>query len=141
MDQKLLKLLKTIFFYVGNLAVIAAGLLYLVLTDLKFGNTAEWLLLVSILAFGSGICGLFSANFKEKRLTMLILKGAAVALSIGLIIIIFISRGCSPYTEVEPVKQAAASAAVTISLVFAFVSVPFLGLDLAANIAFPEEDE
>lgn len=141
MDQKLLKILKTVFFYVGNFAVIAAGLLYLILTDLNFGNTAPWLLLMSVLAFGGGICGFFSASFKEKRPIMLIFKGAAIFLSICLIIFMFVSMGKPPYTTVTPVKIPAAHAAVVISLVVAIVSVPFLALDLSANIFFPEEEE
>lgn len=141
MDQKLLKILKTVFFYVGNFAVITAGLLYLILTDLNYGNTAPWLLLMSIFAFGGGICGFFSASFKEKRTIMLILKSAAVALSICLIVFMFVSMGQPPYTTVTPVKIPAAHSAVVISLVVAFVSAPFLALDLAANIFFPEEEE
>lgn len=135
------KLIKTIVFYVGCLAVIVAGLLYLILTDLKFGNTAAWLLGVSVLAFGSGICGLFSVSFKEKKTVMYILKGAAVALCIGLIILIFVSKVSSPFVDVSEVLKADANTAVTIPLVFAFISAPFLAADIALNLIWKDEDE
>lgn len=49
------KISKRITYYLGGLAIILAGLLYLVMTDLTFGNTSfgysPWLYALSVAAF------------------------------------------------------------------------------------------
>lgn len=139
--DKLIKLLKTFFYCVGNFAVVLSGLVYILFTDLKFYNTAPWLLGASVLAFGSGICGLFSANFKENKVVMFILKGVSVALSVGLIVFMFVSKVNTPFTEINADLLDDAHEIVNTALVFAFISVVFLVLDVVSAIVFPERDE
>lgn len=140
--NKLIKMLKTFFYFVGNFAVVLSGLIYLLFTDLTFSNTAPWLLGASILAFGSGICGFFSANFKEKKVTMFILKGVSLVLSVGLIVFMCVSKTNTPFIEIPAGKVFdKALSIVNTALVFAFISLAFLALDLASAIVFPERDE
>lgn len=139
--NKLIKLLKTFFYFVGNFAVVLSGLIYLLFTDLRFSNTAPWLLGASILAFGGGICGFFSANFKEKKVVMLILKGASLALSVGLIAFMCVSKVNAPFTEINAEIIDEAHTIVNTALVFVYIAVAFLALDLASTIVFPERDE
>ena len=125
---------------VAAATAILCGLLYLILTDIGFGNTAEWLLGVSVFAFGSGICQLFSSNFKEKKTVLYILKAIAVVLAIVLVVFIYISMANQPYTTVNPDKQPARNAVVTLSLILAYVAAVVNAGDLALNFLLKEEE-
>lgn len=134
------KLIKTITYLAGAATAVLCGLMYLILSDIGFGNTAGWLLGVSLFAFGSGICQFFSQNFKENKVVLYILKSVAVALAIALVVFFYISMANEPYTTVNPDKQPARDTIVTLSLIVAYISTVIQAGDLSLNLLLKEEE-
>ena len=135
------KISKQITYYVGGFAIILSGLLYLVMTDLAFGNTSIWLLSVAVCDFGSGICMLLSANFKEKIVPYYILKGISVLLGVLLAVVIFISKGFEPFTELSQSVVSQATFAVTLTGILAIVGSVACLADVLLNLFLPNKEE
>lgn len=115
--------LKTTTLYVGLLAMFAGGLLYLLLTDLGYGNEATWLFVAAILSMGSAICVFFTTNMKDFPIRQLVLRCIGAALAIGFVVFIALSTKSEFYQKVNFEKVAARNTATIITLVFGAIGI------------------
>ena len=83
-------LLKNLTFFIGGIALLVTGLLYVLITDLYLSNTSVYLLLGIILALSGSICFILSDSFKGKLKVFYILKGIGIFMSIGFIVFLFL---------------------------------------------------
>ncbi len=135
------KISKRITYYLGGFAIILAGLLYLIMTDLTFGNTSVWLLSVAVCAFGGGICMLLSANFKEKVVPYYILKSISVVAGALLAVVIFLSRGFEPFTTLSAAVLSKATLTVTLTGILAIVGSVACFADTLLNLFLTSKEE
>lgn len=135
------KISKRITYYLGGLAIILAGLLYLIMTDLTFGNTSVWLLSVAVCAFGGGICMLLSANFKEKVVPYYILKSISVVAGALLAVVIFLSRDFEPFTTLSAAVLSKATLTVTLTGILAIVGSVACLADTLLNLFLKSKEE
>ncbi len=87
--SKILPKAKTIIFFLSFGLIAAIGLTYILLSDFLLANAATWLLIASIFSFGSAVCVILSANYKEKPKTMYILLAVAIVCAILFIVTIY----------------------------------------------------
>lgn len=87
--SKILPKAKTIAFILSFLLIAGIGLTYILLSDFLLANAATWLLIASIFSFGSAVCVILSASYKEKPVTMYILLAAAIICAILFIVTIY----------------------------------------------------
>jgi len=71
---------KKITFLIGSLSLIAAGLLYILVSDVKFLNSAKWLFFAVITSLGSGIAFIFSESIPKKGFWFYFVKVLSVIL-------------------------------------------------------------
>lgn len=74
--------------YVGALTMFVVGVLYMLLSDLTFNNTADRLIISTLLSFGSAIVFFLSANYADRRILTFILKVLGILLGIGFVVYI-----------------------------------------------------
>ncbi|MCM1289937.1 MAG: hypothetical protein NC132_03800 [Corallococcus sp.] len=124
---------KLITFLIGVISMFLAGVLYMIMSDLSFGNTSVWLIIATLLSFGGAICFFFSNNFLEKPVVMYVMRGIGLALSVGFVIFLH----CFHNTEYfvgkiegfinEGLKGegalAASKATMIISYIFAYIGM------------------
>lgn len=153
-------LIKRIIFLIGGLVVVAVGLWFVFVGDLFLrnvnpdylpdsvkgwqqftsSNIAYWLILASITAFGSGIACMFSTSFKEKPVYYYILKGLAVLLLVGFIVVLYRFKN-SPMndllTRVE--DRSLRDLTMTVSFILAYISLGFQATSIALDATIKEE--
>lgn len=115
--------LKNVTLYVGLLAMFAGGILYMLLSDLGYGNEATWLFIASILSLGSAICVFFTTNMKDFPVRQLVLRCVGAALGIGFVVFLAVSTGTEFYRSVSFDKVAARDTSTIVSLVFGSIGV------------------
>ena len=84
-------------YYIGALTMFVAAVFYLLMSDLAFNNTADNLIIATLLSFGSAILFFLSANFGEKPIVMYLLKGLGIALGIGFVVYLHLFQGTEYY--------------------------------------------
>ena len=97
--ERIVGLMKNISFFVGGIAIMVTGLIYVLVTDLYLGNTSNYLLLGIILAFSGSICFILSNSFKHKIKVFYILRGIGIVMSIGFIIYLFAYTNAELYSK------------------------------------------
>ena len=140
---------KTISLLVGGLLILLVGLLFVLITDLYMSNTSGWLFFAIILSFGGGGLFLLSENFKHKRSLFLIAKSAAIVVSIGFIIYLFMFKSGDVYLSKITLKfiKNANGYAKTMEfggiywswIILSILSVIGQGCNLALNALYKEE--
>lgn len=133
-------LYKNISFLIGAISMFAAGLLYMIMSDLSFGNQSTWLIVATLFSFGGAIVFFFSNNYLEKPRAMYSMKIVGLVLSVGFIAFLhffdnsafftaklddFVNQGASAKGTL-----AASKATMIISYIFAYVGA----VGQAANI-------
>ena len=83
--------------FTGVLAMFIAGVAYLFMSDLSFKNTAEWLIIATLLSLGGAILFILSANYGEKPIAMYLLKGFGLLLSVGFVLYIHLFMAMNEY--------------------------------------------
>lgn len=138
---------KSLSYLIGGLAMLVAGLFYILVTDLKLLNTAEWLFIAIFTAFGSGFCAILSESIKHKHLLFYILKYIGFVCSIAFIIIIFsytASIDILNIVKVKGVKTADVQSTVNFvkifCLFFAFIGSIFQAGNIALNTMYGIDD-
>ena len=140
---------------VGSLAIILAGLFFVLFADvsIKFtGSSAGtsddfvkisiWLFLAIIFSVVAGLLYFIGDAYKNKKVLSLVLKGIGIVLAIGFIIFLFrfqswltnsgrvdISRSTMPYQTI-----------VLVSFVITIISLLFLICNYVFSIIFLDED-
>ena len=149
------QLWKDITYYVGGLAVIFSGLLFMVLGDLIIKASSTLLLLLILFALGSTVCWFVSGMFKEQPLKCNVFKGIAVALAIVFVFLLVYYLMMAVFV---PVKQAAGfleafgltraskpsekstyTMVVVVSIVICAVGIVAQGANLVLTNIFKEE--
>ncbi|HCY49526.1 MAG TPA: hypothetical protein DHU79_04605, partial [Clostridiales bacterium] len=102
--------IKTIVYYAATISIFVAGLVYMLMSDLTFGNSSQWLILSVIFSFGSGVCAFVSAKLKDKIVPYYILKGSAIALAIAYIVFLILFTNTTAYTSVAAARVAGRNA-------------------------------
>ncbi len=101
--NEVLKLVQKIAFTVGLAAVFAAGLLYIILGEVVFGENpgiqSIWLMIAIILTFGSAGSMILSTTKKEQKVAMFVWKGVAIVLAICFIVFLVIYFNIAAYGE------------------------------------------
>ena len=87
--SKILPKAKVIAFILSFVIIAGIGLTYMLMSDFLLSNAAIWLLIASVCSFGSAICIILSSNYKEKPVTMYILIGVAILLTILFLVTIY----------------------------------------------------
>ena len=93
-------LVKQISLFSGGGLVFLAGLFYVLMTDLKMNNSATWLFIGIILAFGGSILFLLCESTKEKPKLLYPLKGGSILLSIGYVVFLFLFKNTDVYKNI-----------------------------------------
>ena len=83
--------------YSGVLSMFVAGVFYLFMSDLSFGNTAEWLILATVLSLGAAILFVLSANYPDKKAVVYSLKVCGLILSVGFVLYLHLFMGSETY--------------------------------------------
>ena len=120
-------------YFIGSIAMFIVGVLYLLMADLTFKNTADRLIIAVLLSFGSAILFFLSSNFNEKPKIMYLFKGLGVALAIGFVVYIHIFSGSEFYLGVlDKFRKAgisgesdliASQATIVVTLILGYVSI------------------
>lgn len=131
--------IKTIVYYAATISIFVAGLVYMLMSDLTFGNSSQWLILSVIFSFGSGICAFVSAKLKDKIVPYYILKGSAIALAIAYIVFLILFTNTTAYTSVAAARVAGRNATMVISYILGGISTALLVADTALDVFLPEE--
>lgn len=76
---------KNITFLIGAISMFAAGLIYMIMSDLSFGNTSVWLIIATVLSFGGALIFFFANSFAEKPALMYFMKILGLVLSVGFV--------------------------------------------------------
>lgn len=130
--------IKTIVYYAATISIFVAGLVYMLMSDLTFGNSSQWLILSVIFSFGSGVCAFVSAKMKDK-IAYYILKGSAIALAIAYIVFLILFTNTTAYTSVAAARVAGRNATMIISYILGGISTALLVADTALDVFLPEE--
>lgn len=121
--SEIFSLAKIITLLVGLLAMFLAGICYMVMSDLGFGNLATWLIVATVLSMGSAICQFFSVNMKDFPVKQIILRSIAVALAIGFVVFLHVVTGTEFYQSITPNKVPARNACTTVSLILGYLAL------------------
>ena len=98
---------KTISFYIGVLSMFVGGIIFVLMSDLTFSNSADNLIISVLLCFGSAIIFFFANDYMEKPWAMYLMKGIGLALAVGLIIYYHLfSQGDFYLAAVEKLRRA-----------------------------------
>ncbi len=134
-------LVKNISLFAGGTLVFLAGLFYVLMTDLKMNNTATWLFIGIILAFGSSIMFLFCESAKEKHVPYFILKGSSILLAIGYVVFLFVFKGSKIVTSINlEDKIAQANAIILISVIIAIIGLVCQLVNLVFSYLLKDEE-
>ncbi len=142
-------LLRTITFLAGAALIAIAGLLFVVLVDLKVKVNSNkdtifisaWLFFAIIFAVGGAIFYAFGDSCKHKHVRTLILKGIGLALSA--FFIQFLNAFSTKINSMVGVSQkvvALANTAYSISLIITIVALVALVANYVLSIVFIQED-
>ncbi len=135
------QLVKNISLFAGGTLVFLAGLFYVLMTDLKMSNTATWLFIGIIPAFGSSIMFLFCENAKEKHVPYFILKGSSVLLSICYVAFLFVFKGSKIVTSISlEDKIAQANAIIWISIIIGLLGIVCQAVNVIFSYLLKDEE-
>lgn len=115
--------IKLISLIVGGVTIFVAGLIFVVITDLKLKNTSTWLFISIIFSFGSGIANMLSDNIKEKPIPYYILKGLGVLLAIGYLVFLSVFAGSDFAAAVDSKVRDVRDLAIVLSRVFCIIAI------------------
>lgn len=142
---------KNITFIIGVIAMFVAGVLYILMSDLIFGNTSTWLIIATLLSFGGAISFFFSNNFVEKPVVMYVLKALGLLLSIGFVIFIHLFQTTSFFVEkIEDFVNEGLSgegalmatwATVYICMALGYIAVAMQATNIILVAALKEDDD
>lgn len=145
--EELISKIKTILLLVGGIAIVASGLLFVLITDLKYNNSSYWLFFAIITALGSGATFLLADKFKNNKVVFYGLKGIGIFLALMFICVILAYNGTTFVNKITGIKgvqlkkkvdtQAAQKFSVFISilgLVFTLVQAGNLSLNIIFGI-------
>lgn len=142
-------LLRTITFLAGAGLIIIAGLLFVVLVDLKVkANTnkdsifiSAWLFFAIIFAVGGGIFYFVGDANKHKHVRTLIFKGVGIGLSAFFIQFLnAFSTKINGMVGVSKKIVALANTTVSVTLIITIVALVLLVANYVLSILFIEED-
>lgn len=131
--------IKAITLYVGLLSMFLAGVLYLIMTDLGYGNEASWLFVAAILSLGSAICVFFTTNLKDFPIRQLVLRCIGAALGIGFVVFIALSTRSEFYQKVNFAQVAARNSATIVTLIFGAIGVIGQVANVVLTVTIKEE--
>lgn len=134
-------LLKKIMYFVGTIGAFVAGGVFNILSDIILKTASTWLFLSIIIAFGSGICAVFSDSFKEKAKVCIILKSIATGLALCFVIflVLYLTLVVSAF---ETKKEVAFGMIITVtSIVLSVITLAAQTADLAFTIQKVKNDE
>lgn len=131
--------IKTIVYYAATISIFVAGLVYMLMSDITFGNSSQWLILSVLFSFGSGICLFFSVRIKEKIVPYYILKGSAIVLAIAYLVFLILFTKTTAYTSVVTARIAGRNATMIISYILSGISTALIVADTALDVFLPEE--
>ena len=142
-------LLKKITLYVGALSMFVVGVVYMLMSDLTFNNTASRLIVAVLLAFGSAILFFLSDNFNEKPVIRYLFKGLGLALAAGFVLYIHLFMVSDYFLEVldtfrkagisKASDLAATEATVIIALVIGYVAIAAQIVNVVFTVLFKED--
>lgn len=140
---------RQISYLVGVIGMFVGGIFYVVMSDLSFQNTSDWLIISVLLSFGSAICMFLSVNFAEKPTILYLLKGLGVALGIGFVVFLHLFQTTDFYVSAldamrkDIVEQGAALsmsvATMIISLVFGYTGLAGQIGNVVLTVVFKED--
>ena len=135
---------KNITFYVGIFAMFVAGILYVLISDIGMGNSAQWLFGGITIALASNVCAIFGENIKDDNPTLCtVLKAIAIALAAIFVVYIYLFKNapiCQPANlKFDDKKIAARDATIAFSLIFGYISIVVQAANLALGLVFKEE--
>lgn len=133
-------LIKQIAFLGGTIVIFVAGLIYNICGDLVIGAASTWLFGSILLAFGSGICAVFSDRCKEKPKAYFALKGIAVGLAVGFIVLLIVFQAVVVPGLTMQKDRDAATAVDVVSIVVSVVALAALILDLVLSVLDVKDD-
>ena len=96
------QLIRNITFYIGVGLVFAAGIIYILLSDIVVNTQSLWLMLSILLSLGSAICFVVAETFKEKRIRSITLRSVGLGLAVLFIafLLMYMLISFSPAKEV-----------------------------------------
>ena len=134
-------LVKQISLFSGGGLVFLAGLFYVLMTDLKMNNSATWLFIGIILAFGGSILFMLCESTKEKPKLLYPLKGLSVLISLGYVVFLFLFKNTSVYKDITlDVEIKKANIIILIAVIIALLGVIAQGLNIVFHVLTRNED-
>ena len=134
-------LVKQISLFSGGGLVFLAGLFYVLMTDLKMNNSATWLFIGIILAFGGSILFMLCESTKEKPKLLYPLKGLSVLISLGYVVFLFLFKNTSVYKDITlDVEIKKANIIILIAVLIALLGVIAQGLNIVFHVLTRDED-
>lgn len=131
---------KKITFLVGMLAAFVGGIAYMLISDLAYGNQAQWLIIATVLSIGSAICFFFSDNMKDFPKKQLILRCVGLALAVGFVIFVHLNTCLDFYKNVNFAKVSGRNASTIISLIFGYIGIVGQAANVTLLVVFKEEE-
>lgn len=131
--MKIKSVYKVISELVGAFSIFLAGLVFILITDVKLKISSTWLFVAIILAFASGIFSLVAGVKKENLPFFFTFKGVGAALGVGYIIFLIVYKNSSVF----PTSQALSftgNFTVAFCLVFSIVSIICQLVNIIFNI-------
>ena len=97
--MKVKSIYKIISELIGAFSIFAAGLIFILITDVKLKISSTWLFVAIILSFASGIFSLVANTKKENLSFFFSFKGVGAGLNIGFIIYLIVYKFSSTFPK------------------------------------------
>ena len=134
-------LVKNISLFSGGGLVFTSGLFYVLMTDLKLSNSATWLFIGIILAFGGSILFLLCESAKEKPKLLYPLKGTSILISIGYVVFLSLFKNTDVYKAItlnEKIKEA--NVIILIAMILAIIGLVAQAVNVVFQVLTKDEE-
>ncbi len=138
--MKIINMTKNITSLLGSLLIVLAGLVFVIVTDLKIRIGSGWLFFAIIFSFGSGLLFLLAESFKHKPTAFYCMKSGGFLLSVGYIVFGFVFKNSEFCKNIKFEYESTRDFITIFTIIFAIICCVVQLANLVINIIFKVED-